>query len=600
MAPLTQFCPMCQRTYGSSHPFCPLHGVALNPVPEALPEVSSLLNDRYLILSKMATGGMGAIFRAHDVRARREVALKVLKPSLVSKEAAIARFFVEGRAAKRLKHPNIVELFDFGVSREGYLYLSMEVLPGGTLATLLAQRERLSVGEALLVAHGVCEALHHAHGNGVVHRDLKPENIFLVAWDQDGYFVKVLDFGIAAVADARSRGALGRGEVLGTPAYMSPEQVRGDVVDRRSDLYSLGVVLYEMLAGIPPFLCDTSTEVMRAHLSGEAPPLPPLAVSATVRRGVDNLLASLMARAPADRPTDAAEARARVRAVMDNLAVEDARAVDAALFRETLAPLRSMVPFHERETCVVMSEGEAASDAIHFLPTMILAAGRPPAGDGPDAATGGSRTVEVPWTVQALETHGGPAAAEEDRVVVTLVHIEMDFATIRLGTLTARDVFAPEMEAFEAATVAAGGSVCHDTGEEVRIVFGLYSQADPPNVAALRAVSDLLARVKRFRAATALPVEARVGVATDRVPAQVSRTASPDTALRGSTVDLAVRLARMALPGTVMLDEETRNRAPRDLDFEEVARIRVRGRDHGTRVFGLATDRQVAEEAKAG
>ena len=419
MARLTQYCPSCNRTYGSVQPFCPLDGAPLHSVPDALPEAASVLHDRYLILSLLGSGGMGAIFRAHDMRARREVALKVLKPSLVSKAHAIQRFFVEARAATRLKHPNIVDLFDFGVSHEGYLYLAMELLPGATLADLLAQRGRLTVGEALLVALGVTEALIHAHDHGVVHRDLKPENTFLVAWDRDGYFVKVLDFGVAAVADSQTRGALGRGEVLGTPAYMSPEQVRGDVVDRRSDLYSLGILLYEMLSGAPPFMAENASEVMRLHLTATLPPLPPLAVSAAVRRGVDGLLAALTARHANDRASDATDVRARIRAVMDNLAVEDARAVDAALFQQTLAPMRSLVPFHERQTRMVDLDGDS-EEASHYKPTVILdplfagAVAGAPTMMAPDRALAvalGPR-AGMPWTVEAaarVEKRGGRA-----------------------------------------------------------------------------------------------------------------------------------------------------------------------------------------------
>jgi hypothetical protein len=605
LAPQTRYCSACHRTYNPVQPFCPLDGTPLSVVPAELPETTSVLHDRYLILSQLGSGGMGAIFRAHDMRGRREVALKVLKPTLVAKEHAVQRFFVEARAAGRLHHPNIVDLFDFGVSREGYLFLAMELLPGATLGDLLAARQRLSVGEALLVALGVAEALVHAHDKGVVHRDLKPENIFLVAWDRDGYFVKVLDFGVAAVADAQTRGALGRGEVLGTPAYMSPEQVRGDLVDRRSDLYSLGIVLYEMLAGSPPFVADSATEVMRLHLTSTVPPLPPLAVSAAVRRGVDALVHSMTARQPADRASDASDVRARIRAVMDNLAIEDARAVDAALFLKTLAPMRSMVPFHERETRAVDLE-DGGGEALHFQPTVLLdpstpgvAQGAPTAFAGPGtavAAAMGPRGA-VPWTVGTRAPAEGEGAGAGDGVTVTLVHVELEFESLEAQGMSARDMFAPEMEAFQAQTMAAGGSVCFDSGDEVRVVFGLYSREVAPWEGAMRAATDLVARVRRFKAATGIPVLVRVGVATDRIPAQASRTASPDSALRGATVDVAVRLARMALPGSVLVDDATRTRVARTWDFEEIGRIRVRGRDRVTRIFGLAEGGGVARAA---
>jgi serine/threonine protein kinase len=273
-----QYCSRCQRTYGADQPFCPLDGVALRPIPEEFPTPGAVVNGRYLVRSRLADGGMGTVFRATDLRGRREVALKILKPALAAKEAAVGRFFIEAQAAGRLRHPNVVEMFDFGVSREGWLYLSMEFLPGETLADRIGREGRLSVGDAVLVCLGIADALAHAHAHGVVHRDMKPENVVLVDWDCEGAFVKVLDFGIAAIADSPVRGALHRGEVLGTPAYMSPEQVRGDVVDPRSDLYSLGVLLHEALAGSPPFPGLSAAEVMRQHLAEAPPSLPALAV----------------------------------------------------------------------------------------------------------------------------------------------------------------------------------------------------------------------------------------------------------------------------------------------------------------------------------
>lgn len=584
-----RYCPECHRTYSHVQQYCPLDGHPIYDVPAELPEFGTMLNDRYLILAQLGTGGMGAIFRAKDIRGRREVALKVLKPALVAREQAVQRFFVEARAANRLRHPNIVELFDFGVSREGYLFLAMELLPGLTLADLLRRRERLAPGEALLVALGVTEALVHAHEKGVVHRDLKPENIFLVAWDKEGYFVKVLDFGVAAVADAQCRGALGRGEVLGTPAYMSPEQVRGDIVDRRSDIYSLGIVLFEMLAGTPPFMADTPAEIMRCHLTQDLPPLPALAVSATVRRGIDGLIRAMCARRPIERLSDAAEVRARIRAVMDNLAVEDAQAVDAALFVKTLEPMRTMVPFHERETRLVDLESD---EGLHFQPTILL----DPASEGiaqslPTAffmspsATKIRPKCPIPWTVEAQAPILRDVA---NLITVSLVHIELEFESLEAEGLSARDLFNPEMEAFSAQMMAIGGTVCFDSGDEVRIVFGLHSRDFPPWEGAMTAGCDLLARVERFKSATGLPVVVRVGIATDNIPERAALTASPDQLLRGSQVDVAVRLARMALPCTLIIDDATRSRLSKGFRFEELGCIRVRGRERMTRLFTLA------------
>lgn len=593
MEAATQYCGSCRRTYDGNQPLCPLDGSALREVPADLPEVHTVLHDRYLILEPLATGGMGAIFRAHDMRARCEVALKVLKPGLAVRDQAVRRFFVEARAARRLDHPNIVGIRDFGVSREGFLYLAMELLPGVTLADVLRRKGRLALGESLLVALGVCEALIHAHEHGVVHRDLKPENIFLVAWDRDGLFVKVLDFGVAAVTEAGSRGALHRGEVLGTPAYMSPEQVRGDLVDRRSDLYALGVVLYEMLAGVPPFLAESPTEVMRMHLTRDPPPLPPLAVTATVRRGVDRVLAALLKKRAEERPADASEVRAMLRAVRDNLSVESATALDTTLFLEVLAPLRALEPFHERATLVV--DPEVAR--FHEQETLVL---DPEVSGGArgamtllvspaDDAGRRERATPLPWTLAGTHRPGTGRPDDAD-VTMSLLHVELEFGHEDNGLMGTRALFAPEMEAFQAEALALGGCVCLDAGDEVRVAFGLFESAEGCRDAAVRAAENLLQRVRRFRAATSLPVSARAGIATDRVPARVVRAAMPDLALRGSRVDVAVRLARMALPGQVVLDEETRSGVPCGRGLWEIGRICVRGRPRPSRVFALGED----------
>ena len=573
-------------------PFCPLDGSPLREVPKELPAISSLVDDRYLVLEHVGTGGMGAIFRAHDFRGQRQVALKVLKPSLTEKENAIQRFFIEARAARALRHPNIVELFDFGVSKEGYLFLAMEFLPGTTVAHLLTMRERLSCSEALLIAFGVTEGLIHAHDHGVVHRDLKPENIFLVAWDQAGCFVKVLDFGVAAVADTSQRGATHRGEVLGTPAYMSPEQVRGDIVDHRSDIYSLGVVLYEMIAGQLPFSGDTPLEVMRAHLEGEVPPLPALPVSQTVRKSIEGLLQCMMAKKPEDRPTNAVEVRARLRAIIANLELECPGFADGSPAPEA----RSLKPFHERETVLLPEVGAPLPDDIHDRDTKAL---EPLAVDVARAAptigvdTLGARPAvrerpETPWTIQLPQA---PLSMDEGEILVSLVHAELEIGPWDMGAISPRDLFAPEMEAFEAATTAAGGCICFDSGDEVRVVFGLYSRDEAPWFGAIRAAADLLSRVNRFRSATGLAVSVRIGIATNRIPAAVARTPSPDTALRGSAVDVAVRLARMAAPGRALVDNETRLRASREWEYEAIGHIRVRGREQVTGVFSLAKSR---------
>jgi hypothetical protein len=560
-------------------------------VPDELPGISTLLDGRYLLMDRLADGGMGTVFRAHDIRGRRDVAIKILKPGLAARERAVARFFVEARAAGRLDHPNVISIYDYGVSREGHLFLVMELLPGCTLAAFLARKDRLHVSEALLVAGGICEALIHAHDAGVVHRDLKPENVFLTSWDRQGLFVKVLDFGVAAIADAPSRGDAGSGEVLGTPAYMSPEQVRGDVVDRRSDLYSLGVLIHEMLAGCLPFPGDGAMEIMRQQLSVLPPALPPLPISATVRRGVDGLRTSLLAKDPGSRPADAREARARIRAVLDNLAIEDCHSMEAAVPGALPLPVTDLVPFHERGTMVFDGPLQDPGPMADRATVMLDRDGNTPCPPirGRLAATvrTGPRG-DVPWTVNPGPQDRPDPGEAPHFVRMSLVHIELDFGPVAGGLDAARTMFGPEMEAFETRTLADGGCVCFDSGDEVRIVFGLYSVDEEPWVPALRAAADLKDRASRFRRATGLAVDVRIGVVTDRVSSRTTLAGSPDAALRGAPVDVAARLSRMAAPGQVLTDARTRRGSMEGYDFQEIGRIRVRGRSEFTEIFGLA------------
>ena len=238
-----------------------------------LPRLKAALAGRYTIELELGQGGMATVYLAHDVRHDRRVAVKVLRPEL-SLELGADRFVREIHLAARLNHPHIMPLFDSGEAG-GFLYYVMPVVEGESLRERLQQAKRLPVEDATQIAQEVADALDYAHRHGVVHRDIKPENILL----QDGHAV-VADFGIGKAVSAAAQGvaALTRtGVTVGTPAYMSPEQAAGDeAIDGRSDLYSLGCVLYEMLAGEPPFSGPTAQAVIAAHLTATPRPLAEL------------------------------------------------------------------------------------------------------------------------------------------------------------------------------------------------------------------------------------------------------------------------------------------------------------------------------------
>jgi serine/threonine-protein kinase len=256
----------------------------------------------YRIVAQLGSGSMGVVFLAEHQRLERRVAIKLLAPELVRDQHALQRFFNEARATSRIRHPGIVDVFDCDVDAAGRAYMVMEHLEGETLAGRLRRAGRLHWPAACLIARRVADALGAVHDKGIVHRDLKPENLFLVASGRDPTAaVKVLDFGVAKLltADAVAR-LTTRGMLVGTPEYMSPEQCAGNEVDHRADVYALGCILFEMLAGEPPFVTSSIRELVTAHRFRPAPSAS--ASGADVPPWLDDLLVRMLAKEPDLRP----------------------------------------------------------------------------------------------------------------------------------------------------------------------------------------------------------------------------------------------------------------------------------------------------------
>jgi eukaryotic-like serine/threonine-protein kinase len=261
------------------------------------PLVGRLLDGRYHVRSRVARGGMATVYMASDTRLERLVALKVMHAELARDEGFVSRFIGEAKSVARLSHPNVVQVFDQGSDGE-YLYLAMEFVPGRTLRSLLRERGSLPPGEALDVMVPVLSGLAAAHESGIVHRDVKPENVLLTA---DGR-VKVVDFGLArAQAGA---GHTRTGMIIGTVAYLAPEQVTGGVTDLRTDVYSAGVMLFELLTGRQPHTGDTPLAVAYKHVNADVP--LPSSLMPGMPPAVDRLVASTTNRDPRQRPADAA------------------------------------------------------------------------------------------------------------------------------------------------------------------------------------------------------------------------------------------------------------------------------------------------------
>ena len=257
------------------------------------------LGQRYEILAELGRGGMGTVYRARDIELDEEIAIKTLRPELVTDTTLLARFKDEIRLARRLSHQNIVRTHDFG-EWSGVYFLTMEYVEGITVRELLDTRGRLGISSTLAIATQLAQSLAVAHAHGVIHRDIKPQNLLL---DAAGV-LKVMDFGVARLVE-RSTSVTEAGLVIGTPAYMPPEQLMGEKVDARSDLFAAGVVLYECLTGRPPFEASSVVSLVAKLLSQE--PQPPTALNPEVPPALSALVLQLLAKKPEDRVQSAAE-----------------------------------------------------------------------------------------------------------------------------------------------------------------------------------------------------------------------------------------------------------------------------------------------------
>jgi serine/threonine-protein kinase len=317
-------CPACAKVLEGEPNFCPACGLDLRGASGTAdtaegPLRERLIDKRYQVLEKLGEGGMGAVYKVEHVRMGKLAALKLMRPDHALDKALKARFLQEARVVAKLSHPNTVQVFDSGELDDGSLFIAMEYVPGKDLAWHLKAHGPMGEAQAAAIGVQLLASLQEAHEVGIVHRDIKPANVMLVRRRKSGDDqVKLLDFGIAKLQEAEGRKSI-TGEFVGTPAYMSPEQIRGDPLDARSDLYSVGCLLFELVTGRQPFDGPTPYSILTQHGEAPVPRVGEVKPDAQVSPAFEAVLVKAMAKRPEERFATAEAMRAALERLQRDL-----------------------------------------------------------------------------------------------------------------------------------------------------------------------------------------------------------------------------------------------------------------------------------------
>lgn len=319
-----KICPKCGLRYDGTAAFCTKDGSTLKLSEEARdPRIGQVLLDQFRIEEAIGAGGMGAVYRARQTTLGRDIAIKILHPDMAANPEAVRRFHREARISTALDHPNVVRVFLFGQLPDGSLYLVMELLRGRTLAELLRVEPHLSVPRALHIATQIAAGVGEAHVQGVVHRDVKPENVFLITKGKDQDFVKVLDFGIARLfRNEDQTQATQSGLVFGTARYISPEGAAGEKTDARSDVYSLGVLTYQLLTGETPFPASAPVTLLMQHIHERPPHIKRRPGGAEIPDRIADVVMRSLSKNPDGRYDDASDFAEALREAAHEVGIE--------------------------------------------------------------------------------------------------------------------------------------------------------------------------------------------------------------------------------------------------------------------------------------
>jgi serine/threonine-protein kinase len=299
-------CSQCAAELVEGAQFCGQCGASVQAAAADDRWLNRVVDGRYRVLGRLGTGGMGVVYRVEHLRLGKTAAMKVLSPDMATKDEMVHRFRLEAQSVSKLSHPNIVQTFDFG-QFEDALYLIMEYVKGEDLSALLKREGPLEFGRAARLFAQACSALTEAHDHGIIHRDLKPENLMINRRRDGSEHLKVLDFGLAKLREPGEASSISTGkQVIGTPYYMSPEQVRGELLDPRADVYSLGATFYRVITGAPPFQAPSPVGVLSKHVTDPVVPPRTRAPERGLPREADEIVLRAMAKDLEDRYASAA------------------------------------------------------------------------------------------------------------------------------------------------------------------------------------------------------------------------------------------------------------------------------------------------------
>ena len=419
-----KICPTCSTEYPANERFCPRDGTALRSQAGAADLVGSIIAERYHVLKKLGEGGMGQVYLAEHVKMGRQSAVKVMNPAMVHDADAIGRFNREAANASRINHPNVAGIYDFGETPEGLVYLAMEFIEGETVTDIVKANGALPPQRAAEITRQAAEGLHVAHGMGIVHRDLKPDNI-MVSKDRDGLdCVKVVDFGIAKAQGSESQKVTRTGMVIGTPEYMSPEQLAGDKLDPRTDLYSLALVAFNMLTGQLPFPGDTAQTSMIMRLTEKPKRLMDMRPDLQWPPEVQAVMDKALEREASKRYASAREFGRALTEAVNRMPVRPSGAAGTLVMEAPAMPPREpteriaprAAPARSRTPMLV---GGAVLAAVLVAGVLFIPRGGEKAGPAPSSmATPAAATVTIPTGQQggaadsgAVTAAGAPASA---------------------------------------------------------------------------------------------------------------------------------------------------------------------------------------------